>query len=368
MRSSRIHPRAAQLSVAVAALTLVVAGCASTPPAAEATDPVVEGPTGEIVYFDLSGGTAVEALQQGIFANFTDDTGVPVTPDFGQTLAKLQAAVEAKQVPWSLAQMTFLPISEKKGLLQPIDKSIVPVDQLREGTYDDYSIEYGAYGMAIAFSLDAFPKGGPQPTEMSDIFDTEAFPGKRCFMEDVRVGWVLEGALQADGVKSKDLYPIDLDRALDKLSTIKSDILWAGSAAILTQNFENGSCSVGLMSTGAARSMIEEDGFPADISWSQAGYASSSFGIPVGAPNPEAAQHLLAAIIADTEGQMIYTNAVASPIPTGLKDFDTSKLDKSVLRYVPVGENIDTATPRDNTWYLENQVELTDRLNRFRAG
>ncbi|MDR2930835.1 MAG: extracellular solute-binding protein [Propionibacteriaceae bacterium] len=369
--------RATLLGFVAVGMAVSLAACGSTPtPAADKTTPAANagassaaaGPSGELVYFDLSGGTAIEALSKGIFANFTKETGVPVKPDFGQQQAKLRAAVEAKQVPWSLAQVGFLPTQDKSVLLEKLDPSIVPLDLLQEGSYDEYTIEYGAFGLALTYSLHDFPNGGPQPSKMSDLFDTAKFPGKRCFMEDIRVGWVLEAAVQADGVAGKDIYPIDLDRAFNKLATIKDQTVWASSPAVLVQNFENGSCAMGIMSTGAALGMIEQDGFEAAINWNQGGYASSAWGIPLGAPNPEAAQYLLKAILTDTAGQNLYTEAVASPIPTGLKNFDYSSIkDQSVLHYLPYSDNIKDCTKRGSAWWLEHRDEITDRFNRFVA-
>ncbi|GAA2389791.1 extracellular solute-binding protein [Dactylosporangium salmoneum] len=349
-------------------MTLIASACSSSSDGNNGGPSTAGGPHGEIAYFDLSGGSASKALADGLWKNFTNETGVPVTIDFGGTIAKLQAAVQAGQVPWSLAQTPFLPAVDQAKLLQKIDTSIVPVDQLQPGTYDEYSIQYGTYGMNLTWSLKNYPASGPQPSSMADLYDTQKFPGKRCFMSDVRVGWVLESALIADGVAPNQLYPIDMDRAIKKLGTIKNDIVWNASPTLEVQNFENGSCAIGIIANGMAKTMIVADKYPASFTWNQAGWASSSFGIPKGAPNANAAQYLLKWIITDTKGQAVYSEAAASPVPTGLKHFDPSSItDQTLLRFLPAGDNMKDTTPRNNQWWTDNQVMVNNTINKFKA-
>lgn len=69
------------------------------------------------------------------------------------------------------------------------------------------------------------------PTSWADFFDLEKYPGNRG-MGAGGQGIIanMQYALIADGVKPEELYPLDIERALAKLSTIKDNlVLWEAS-------------------------------------------------------------------------------------------------------------------------------------------
>ena len=65
---------------------------------------------------------------------------------------------------------------------------------------------------------------------MADFFDVEKFPGKRSLYKWGAGMW--EAALLADGVAPDKLYPLDLERAHDKIAAFKDNIVsyWGGGA------------------------------------------------------------------------------------------------------------------------------------------
>ena len=76
-----------------------------------------------------------------------------------------------------------------------------------------------------AYSTDAYAEG-KAPQTWADLFDLKQFPGKRTLADNPVSS--LEIALLADGVAPDKLYPLDADRALKKLDTIKPDtIFWS---------------------------------------------------------------------------------------------------------------------------------------------
>jgi putative spermidine/putrescine transport system substrate-binding protein len=60
------------------------------------------------------------------------------------------------------------------------------------------------------------------PSSWADFFNTRKFPGRRGLHKVPSE--TLEVALLADGVLLGDLYPLDVNRALGKLDTIKDQI------------------------------------------------------------------------------------------------------------------------------------------------
>lgn len=350
---------------ALATSAVVLSGCASSgTPSTEAADGAISG---DVLFYDTSGGTVWEQLDATLFANFTETTGVTVTDDFNESPTKFMAAAEAGQVPWSLA---FLPtVNDAKtaadaGYLAKIDTSIVPVDKLVEGTYDDYSIQVGTFGMVLAYDDDAYDT---KPSEMADLFDTAAFPGKRCFFNNPQYGWTLEAALLADGVAPDDLYPLDTERAFAKLDTIKDDITWWDSGSGSIEAFENGSCDIGILWANRAFSALSENGFPMAITWNQGGYSNSTWAIPADGPNVAAAQQLLADVINDKDGQIAFASKVPTPIPASLAGLEPSDFPDEVQQFLPVGDNVTGAIAQDTDYYQQNLSDVLDQFNRWMA-
>ena len=160
--------------------------------------------------------------------------------------------------------------------------------------------------MVLAWNEKTWPSDGEHPTTWNDLYDTQKFPGKRCFFNNPQYGWTLESALLADGVAPESLYPLDTDRAFAKLDTIKNDVTWWSSGAQSIESFENGSCDLGILWANRAFTAKQENGFPLGVSWDQAGYANSVWAIPADAPNAKAAQYLLKSVIENTKGQIAF--------------------------------------------------------------
>jgi putative spermidine/putrescine transport system substrate-binding protein len=60
----------------------------------------------------------------------------------------------------------------------------------------------------------------------------------------------------ADGVPTDKLYPLDIDRALRKLTEIKNNILWYDGLAQAEQYMTDGQAQLGLVADGRVLSAI----------------------------------------------------------------------------------------------------------------
>lgn len=354
----RSASRFAAAAVAVAALGLT--SCSSG-----ADGPSASGSSKEIQFYDTSGGQVWEELDKTLFKNFKDSSGITVVDDYNEASTKFFGAAEAGQVPWSLV---FLPTTNdaeraaEAGMLQKLDSSKIPLDKLREGTYNEYGIEVGTFGMVLAWDGSAYPEA---PTSMADLWDTEKFPGKRCFFNNPQYGWTLEAALLADGVSKDQLYPLDVPRALKKLDEIKSNITWWSSGAQSLEMFENGSCDIGIIWANRAFTAKSENGFDMNITWKDAGYSNSVWAIPAKAPNAEGATALLKAVIEDTDGQIAFASKVPTPIPAGVAGLTADKFPEEVRPFLPVGDTLEGAVKQDTDYYAKNGEATLDEFNRW---
>lgn len=353
--------------ITVGATSLVAALALTSCAASTPTEPAEDGAiSGDILFYDTSGGQVWEQESATLFGDFTADTGVTVTDDYNEAATKFFASADAGQVPWSLIVLPTVndaATAASDGLLEKIDTSIVPVDKLVDGTYNEYGIEVGTFGMVLAWNDDKYPD--TKPSEMADLWDTATFPGKRCFFNNPQYGWTLEAALLADGVAADELYPLDVDRALAKLDEIKGDITWWTSGAQSIESFENGSCDIGILWANRAFTALSENGFPMNITWNEAGYSNSVWSIPAGAPNADAAQQLLAHVINNREGQIAFASVIPTPIPASVKDLSPTDFPDDVQAFLPVGDNVEGSILQDSDYYLENLTDVVDQFNRW---
>ncbi|WP_440312120.1 extracellular solute-binding protein [Leucobacter chromiireducens] len=326
--------------------------------------------SGEILFYDTSGGNVWDGLNETVFADFTAETGVAVVDDYNEASTKFFAAAQNGAVDWSLVFLPSLSDAQQAaddGYLAELDTSIVPVDKLVEGTYSKTGIEVGTFGMVLAWNSDTWPDSGDHPQTWEDLYDTQKFPGQRCLFNNPQYGWTLESALLADGVAADELYPLDTERAFAKLDTIKDSVTWWSSGAQSIESFENGSCDLGILWANRAFVAKQENGFPMSVSWNQAGYANSVWAIPADAPNPEAAQHLLKSVIENREGQIAFGSQVPTPIPAATQGLEVNEFAAEAQPFLPVGENVKNAITLDADYYKANNDDLTDQFNRWVA-
>ena len=172
-----------------------------------------------------TGGDWGNCQRQSFFDPFTKQTGIKIVDGPFLTDGQIKAMVQSHQytedVVYPSANLAIP--SGGKAVLEPIDYSVVGKSDLAPGAYTTYGTSIDIYSWALGYRTDKL--GGQTPQSWADFFDTKRFPGKRAMPGDNDVPAVLYAALLADGVKPDHLLPLDVNRALRKLSTIKSDML-----------------------------------------------------------------------------------------------------------------------------------------------
>lgn len=192
--------------------------------------------SGEVIVAHWGGidGAAVESL----LPMFIEETGINVTgvevgdADYGPKLALQQRTGTAE---WDVALgmlVDHFQAVDEDGMFAPLDTS--KWDPATVEAYAKAGVlgENWAGGPSEGLWLLTGPdlKDNP-PTSWADFFDLEKFPGNRG-MSAGGAGILanMQYALIADGVAPDDLYPLDIERALAKLSTIRDNlVLWESS-------------------------------------------------------------------------------------------------------------------------------------------
>ena len=305
-------------------------GSAATTSAA-CTPPRQEGV--ELTYVSF-GGAYQEAQRKAWLTPYTELTGVTFKEDEESSNSKIKAMVEAGQVTWDVVDVgNDFGLDANKDLLEPLDYTLIPRDEVLDGFAGDYRVADMTYGVALAYNTDK--TAGQVPAGWADFFDTTKFPGKRG-MWDYSEGGIFEVALMADGVKPADLYPLDLPRATKKLDTIRNDLVFWTSGAQSQELIGSGEVAMTMIWNGRAWSAKNTDKKPVEIQWNQQIVTADYLVVPKGSPNKDAAMKFIAytACAAVNAGPSQYipygpTNKNAKPDPAKVPDLSVSNADEN---------------------------------------
>lgn len=326
-----------------------------------------KGLSGSLTWYDSSGGLTAEAKNETVWKDFTALTGLPSQAEYTDgTSTKFRAAAESGNVPWNLIEFgtggEYFQAAEA-GLLEEVDTGVVPVDKLAAASVDTFGIKVEDNASVLVWNTDAF--GDKKPTSSADLFNTKDFPGKRCLYKYPVSGGTLEVALLADGVAPADMYPLDVDRALAKLGTIKNDIVWWESGSTVLQLLNNGECAMGMVWTGRVYDAIVKQKLPLEFTWDGALTTAAYFAVPKGAPDSKIGQAALAMWILDREGQIGFVDRTT--YTTAIKDLGPDDYDPAVQPYVVSEQNAARTVAEDAQYYATNIDAVSAALATFQA-
>lgn len=199
--------------------------------------------------------------------------------DYSGGIAEIKAQVEAGNILWDVVDIEVIDLERacSEGLLEVIPRDILPAGDDGTPAMDDFYPEALAnecgvgvifWSTIFAYNSEVFADGGP--TTVSDVFDTEAFPGPRAFRKRPQVN--MEWALMADGVPMDEVYEVlatteGQDRAFAKLDEIRDDIVWFDSWSQAPQLLNDGGAVIAQSANGRIFDAIVSDGRPFTIVW-----------------------------------------------------------------------------------------------------
>ena len=231
---------------------------------------------------------------------YTAATGVEIINDesSAEAVAKLRAMDEAGNVTWDLVDVVAADAMRlcDEGLAMEIDfdeqlasspDGVSATEDFGEFLVSDCFIPQIVYSTTFGYRTDVAEWDGEVPTEICDVFDTEAFPGKRALQK--RPLDNLEWALMCDGVANEDIYDTletdeGVQQALAKLDTIKDDVIWWSAGAETPQLLADGEIVMGSTYNGRLFSVIEEQDQPVAMLWDAQVFDLDGWIIPAGLP------------------------------------------------------------------------------------
>lgn len=238
------------------------------------------------------GGTVEEAMKKAWFEPFEEKYGVTIKtvspPDSGQ----ITAMGEAGKCDYDLiiCDPDLVMRLADKGYMEKMDYDTIDNSSFDKDYYNDYLIAADIYTTSVAYNTDAFSKS-EAPKSWADLWkDGVKKKGITLYNYPATT---LEIALIADGVKDKDIYPIDYDRAFKKLDEIKSSVKkWYDGGEQSAQLLTSGEVGSGGLWAGRAVA-AKENGDPVDVVFEDSTVAMDAFCVMKGGNNKKLAMEFL---------------------------------------------------------------------------
>jgi putative spermidine/putrescine transport system substrate-binding protein len=295
------------------------------------------------------GGVYQEAQDKAYFKPYQDaNPHIKILQESPQSKAKLIAMVESGNVTWDLAVTSpDFGMGDDAQWLEPIDYSVIDKSQFTEGFADSHRLGADVESMVMVYRKDKLKEA---PQRFVDFFDLQRFPGRRLGYKTVHSG-IFEIALMADGVSQSQLYPIDVKRALAKLDTIKSQLIWWDTGAQSVQYMVSGETVIGLLWNGRAVSAAESA--PIALAWDEWFHTDAYWVVPKGAPHKKAAMEALK-YFTSPDSQIRFTDY----LPYGpTNKLALTKVSEKYKFALPT-EHASTGIRIDYVWWNKNRREV----------
>lgn len=279
------------LMVCGVAGALVLAACGGTSNSSASSSG--GGKKVTLVYAGFGGdfGKAEEAAYLNPFMKLHPN--IKVVYDDTVDFAKLKAMVESNNVTWDVFTGDLIEPDPAK-YFDKLDCSQVPCsDIVKANNVNPYVSVYYSYADVLTYNKQTFSSGAPQT--WADFFNTTKFPGKRALDNQAPYIDNLVIALLADGVAPDKIWPnLDIQRALNKLGTIKNDIVWYTSNQQCAQLVASGQASMGMCLNGRVYDAIKAGSTNLGVSWNTPLVGYGAVSIPKGSKHPKEAMELIA--------------------------------------------------------------------------
>ncbi len=318
------------------------------------------------------GGSYGEAQQKYMLDPYMAKTGNKILfENYSGGVAELKAQVESGNVLWDVIDMEVIDLERacSEGLLEPFPMDTLPdgddgtpaaKDFAGEALANECAVGNIVWTVLYAYNKDTI-KGGT-PMTIKDLFDTKKFPGKRALRKRPQVN--MEWALLADGVPKEDVYKVleteeGQQRALDKLATIKDDIVWFDSWSQAPQLLNDGGAVMVQAANGRIFSAIKAEGKPFDMVWDGNLYDLDVWAVVKGTKHKEAAQDFIRFA---TGSKPLSGMPEIAYGPTRTSSY--KYVDKSVIPMLP-SSHLDEGLKASSVFWADYGESLGEKFNEW---
>jgi putative spermidine/putrescine transport system substrate-binding protein len=303
----------------------------------------------------------IEAYQKPYTAAHPNVTFVNTSPP---DVAQVKAQVLSKSVKWDVVSVAPAAATQNCGkLFEKLDFSGVDTKNLVPGTVGECYIGNWINASPIAYRTEAFPDPAKAPKTVQDFFDLQKFPGKRGVLSNLQNG-ILEYPLLADGVAPDAIYPLDVDRSLAKLGTIRDQTMFAPNVGALQQAVAAKQVDMFILPDSRLVPLLDS-GTKLTVVWDKTVTSINGFAVPKGSANVEASRRFLQTLVSPEEVAAISKSVGTAPVNKTAKA-DLGENARKVEVYGPV--NTGQTVLQDIGWYAQNFDAVTTKLNNWLVG
>jgi putative spermidine/putrescine transport system substrate-binding protein len=313
------------------------------------------GSADEGFVFASSGGDYQIAQVKAWLNPYSKETGTEIRQDSPTDYAKIQSMVENSQVTWDVVNVSNdFGLESTADLLEPLDYSVIDREPILEGYASEYRVACMLYANTLAYNTEQVEG---TPSSWADLFDTQKFPGRRGFRKDPSE--TLEIALLGDGVPPESLYPLDVDRALDKLDTIRDQIVWWETGSQLQQQLAAGEVALASAWNGRAQTEIDA-GVPLRIQWNQNLQTADYLVVPKGTAHKDEAMKLIAYCVSAENNHRLSEFIEYAPV----NKESIPKVDPRVASQLPTAYR-DVGVTYNPVWWDNNREAVMERFDKW---
>ena len=317
------------------------------------------------------GGMHGLGLQKSYLAPFEESTGITIKlQHYNGGISQLREQVGSNSVIWDVVDLADTDAERAcdEGLLE-----VLPLEQLQETAgelivEDDFlpgsllpcAVGYAAWSMVFVHRTGDTEY--QQPTALPDLFDLENFPGKRGLRRSPQ--GLLEWALLADGVDAAQLYSElateqGLQRAFDKLRTIKAHIVWWQQPDEMQSLLESETVSMGAAYSSSVFAAVARDGQKLGIVWDSHLLNTHYFGVTKGTFRFSPAWQFVRFVSRPDRMAMISNYLGYAP----MRQSAQQRIRDQYRSLLPTAEEHYTRAVRvDKQWWREHRSRLNQRF------
>ena len=322
------------------------------------------------------GGVYQKSQREAYFKPFTEETGVAIEEDtYPGDFDEVTEQVESGNVNWDVVDVTLSDAIRgcEGGYLEPIPPTILnpapdgmpAMDDFLPNTLHECAVGEILWSTLWAYNRDAFEGEGPDSVE--DVFNVEAFPGERGMRKTPRNN--LEWALMADGVPAEGVYAElrtddGVDRAFDKLETIRDNIRWWEDGTKPQEWLDGGEVAISSAYNGRVFNSIVKQDKNFEYIWDGQMWDIDLWVIPRGANNLANALEFIAfstgtkPLAAATE-YVAYAPARKSSLPLVRPEYQS---------HMPTAPgNFRNALQNNFIWWSKNKGRMDERFDAWLA-
>jgi putative spermidine/putrescine transport system substrate-binding protein len=302
-----------------------------------------------------AGGRSGESVQAGYIDPFTRKTGIQLERSSPNPLGRLKAIVDDGARDTVLYELPggSMHAAMTLGLLEPINWARVDPAAMFSEARNDFG-----FGHQFFSTVMSWRRGVRPPASWADFFNTRDFPGTRAIPEYPNLA--LPFALLASGVRPNDLFPLDVDAAIAKLTEIKdSVVVWWKSGESPPELMRRGSVDYAIAWSGriAGEPLI-------DFTFVDGMLNLSYFTIVKHSTTEDqlaAWQFLHEASLAENQARAAAVISYTGPSPDLEPLLPRDRLDQ----YPTIKRNKDVQWFQNGDWWEANGAAVADKWERF---